>query len=397
MNRLIFEGRFLVNLARIIICQENFHVLHGRIDWEKMYRLADYHRIANIIYLGILGNGEVVPPRWREHFFERYQKSLQYGGMCGQAEKEILMLLDMMEVPCVILSSTGIRNLYPIPETAANSPLKLYMASESYTLAKGYLVDLGYETEIIFSGSGERMTRMGGFTVEIYYDLPFKLTKYKKQMIQLVEHAYLRNSYHHVRTLSLENRYVLRMAQVVYHYVEDELIIRELLDLFLYYKAWCDQMNAEYIRKKLSDLHIDELSDKLLQVAYMWFAGKEDNRPVRQNDDMNVYDVVENRILSRGLITKETDSQAIFLANLIQKEKNREKRKDAWQSVRDKIDTHWNRFMRSLRWIFPEYKYMCIINPVLEKIPLLLPACWGKRCVRMLITVLTGGDHRKSI
>ena len=53
-----------MNLAGGIVRQDDLKAIHSRIDWEHMYRTADYHKIANVVYLGILGNGEKVPERW---------------------------------------------------------------------------------------------------------------------------------------------------------------------------------------------------------------------------------------------------------------------------------------------------------------------------------------------
>jgi len=87
MDRLIFEGRFLVNLVGGIVRQDDLKAIHSRIDWEHMYRTADYHKIANVVYLGILGNGEKVPERWMERFFGRYQESLSYSDTSEDGER----------------------------------------------------------------------------------------------------------------------------------------------------------------------------------------------------------------------------------------------------------------------------------------------------------------------
>ena len=79
MNQLIFEGRFLVNMAGSIIRQDALSPIRGGLNWEKIYRNADYHRLANMVYIGLLGKNEHVPARWRERFFERYQESLLFG------------------------------------------------------------------------------------------------------------------------------------------------------------------------------------------------------------------------------------------------------------------------------------------------------------------------------
>lgn len=396
MNRLIFEGRFLVNMTGSIMRQDALRLVHSRIDWERMYRTADYHKIASMVYLCLLGNGEAVPERWQNKFFERYQEALRFGEVYRDAEKEILMLMDMMEVPCIILASSGIRSLYQIPESAANSPLRLYLDSESYTLAKGYLVDLGYETDVSFPGCGERMRKISGFVVEIYHKLPFLTSHYNKNMTYLLEKAYLMNSYKYVRTLSLDNGFIFRMAQAVYHYVMDELLIREMMDLFLYHKTWREQMNQEYIERKLADFHIDELADKLLHVSYMWFGTKEESRFEVQPEDMSVYDILENRVLSRGAITKETDKQAILLQRLIYQEMNKEKRRVKWEKLKRRFRERWDVYMRKVRWVFPEYRYMCAIYPILEKVPVLLPFCWIRRGFRFLRELLSSsGDSSK--
>lgn len=387
MNRLIFEGRFLVNMTGSILRQDALRPVHGRLDWERMYRTADYHRIANIIYLGILGNGEHVPEKWQERFFERYQEALRFSDVCVNAENEILTLLDMGKIPCTLLASCGIRDLYQIPEIAANSPLRLYLDSESYTLAKGFLVDLGYETDLLYKGFGERMKGGSGFHVELFHKFPFTTRLYEIQSLNLLGHASVRNAYQYVRALSLEDRFVFRLATAAYHYATDGLLIRELMDIYLYYKSWQEEMNGEYIMQRLSSFNVDVLAKKLLQMSCMWFGSKEDQMFGELPEDMGVFDVLENRILSRGAIDAETDKQAVCLARLIKQAEDRDRRRQKLEKIRKEIKEYWEKFSRRARWIFPERQYMCAIYPVLEKFPVLLPLCWLRRDMRLLLGI----------
>ena len=132
MNQVLFEGRLMVNMISTILHKGALQVRYGRMNWERMFRTADYHRVANIIYLGLLGNGGAVPERWMSRFYERYQEALIAGGNFESAEQEILALLDMEKVSCAVLSSATIRGLYELPETADMSPLRLYMSPEVY-------------------------------------------------------------------------------------------------------------------------------------------------------------------------------------------------------------------------------------------------------------------------
>lgn len=377
-----------MNMAGAFIRQDDQRPIRGQLDWERIYRVADYHKITNLVYLAMLGNGKKIPQRWQDAFAERYWQGLQYGEVCKEAEQEILALLDMRNISCAILESCEFRNLYQLPESAANVPLRLLMDEESYTLAKGYLIDLGYETDRFYTGFGERMKRVSGIRVEIYRKPPFQTQAYEKQMQFLLRRAFVKEPYHTVRTLSFEDRFIYYMAKCAYRYAQDELAIRELMDLYLYHRTWREQINQDHVRKVLSDFHVEQLADKLLHLAYMWFGSMEE---LKLEEDQRFepveYDVLEDRILSRGILNHEVhelDQQAVMLREMIEKSEDRERRQERFQRWMQKNTERRQEFGRKLRWIFPEYRYMCTIYPILEKLPPLLPICWLLRLIRFL-------------
>jgi len=400
MNQVLFEGRFLINIISILLHKSALQVRYGRMDWERLFRMADYHRIANMIYLGMLGNGGRVPDKWQNRFFERYQEALLSGENCETAEKEILALLDAENVPSVVLSSTTLRELYEIPETADLSPLRLYLSPEGYTLTKGYLVDLGYETIRSYPEFGERMYRPAGLCVDIYHKLPFKTRFYEKHMRELAIRSHIRNEGKSVRILSPEDRFLFRLASVAYQYVRDELLIRDMLDLFLYHRAWRKHLNNAYVQRRLQDFNTDGLADRLLRLSYMWFGVKEDRDYMQANgqaiEDPSSFDVMESRILTRGEVGKEreSDPQALALAKLLKKEEDREYRKARLQRFKRKAAEKKKAIGRFMRWAFPEYKYMTALYPILEKLPILLPFCWVFRGLRLLLGMLKNGSRR---
>ena len=60
MNQLLLDGRSLEGIVSSIIRRNDLHLTHSRMDWERMYRMADYHKVANIVHLGILGYGDAI-------------------------------------------------------------------------------------------------------------------------------------------------------------------------------------------------------------------------------------------------------------------------------------------------------------------------------------------------
>lgn len=384
MNQLLFEGRTLVGIVASIVRQDALHVMFNRLDWERMFRLADYHRVANIVYLGVLGKGDALPDRWRDRFFGRYQETLLFEENCEESLKEVLMWLDMREISCTVLTSTSIREYYEIPETAENSPVQILLDEDNYFLAKGYLVDLGYETDQTYKGYGERMKRVSGISVVLYHKLPFRTSGYAKNIQRLLETAFVQEPYYNIRVLPEESEFIFRMAKIVYGYATDELRLREMLDLYLFHKVWRKELNMETIQKRLTDFQIDEISEKLLRIAYMWFGDRKDNIFIEQPEDMSVYDVIEDRLLTRGSINREADVQVLKLEKAIQKEIDKEKREESWELFTEKISDFLGGFRKKLQWAFPDYHYMSSIYPAVEKIPILLPVFWGVRGIRLL-------------
>ena len=395
MERLIYEGRFLVNTVGGIMRQDDLREMYGRVNWEKMFREADYHKIANIIYLASLGKGDEIPERWRERFFERYQKALRFGDVYREAQQEILMMMEMMNLPCFVISSCAIRELYPVPEMAACGLLKLLVDEKSYVLAKGYMVDLGYETDYSYKGYGEHMKNAAGFDMEIYYKLPLRTRLYDKNMKLMLETAPFWGRYKYVRGFSLENQFMYMLASAAYAYVTDALLIRNVLDLYVFHRMWKEKMNIESIEKRMEGFRVDELGKKILQIAYMWFGSKGEKASDGLPEDIKVYDILENRILSRGVLNNETDQQALKLERLVQREINREQFREKRIAFIDEWRKRRKNIGRMLRWVFPEYKYMCVIYPILEDFSILLPICWIWRGIRQLKGLLISNLFKK--
>ena len=194
-NQNFYEGRILVNMAASVMRQDDLKPLHGNLDWERLFRVADYNKISNLIYLAILGNNEKMPERWKTRFYERYSDILKFNESCTEGEREILVLLELKKIPVLVLSSSSRRQLYPREEMAGESSLKLFFLDpEDYLFAKGYLVNIGYETDTLYPGVGEKMRIPGRFSVEIYDTFPFKTQVYQRGMEKLLQRAFLKEN-----------------------------------------------------------------------------------------------------------------------------------------------------------------------------------------------------------
>lgn len=325
MNRILFEGRLLVSMAASVVRQDDLRPVHGKLDWERLFRVADYHRIAGLIYIGVLGN-EKVPQQWRDRFFERYQESLRLGDTCEKTEKHLLEFLEKRKISVLVVESTSRRQLYAMKEMAGVCALRLYMDSENYVLVKGYLIDLGYEMDQTYSPYGERMHREDGFCVEIYDHLPFKTPCYHKQLVRLLEQGERLGTYTYIWKLKEEDRLLWLFAQDAYLYATDQLLVRHLMELYVLYRSLSGSFQMEDIWNRLKFLHVRDLCEKLLGLGYMWFGTKEERSKFISQEELEVYDVIENRILGYSKEYPETIPEALALTGSVLKTEERENR-----------------------------------------------------------------------
>ena len=390
MNQLLFEGRSHVGIVSSVVRQDDRRISFSRLDWERMYRLSDFHRVANIVYIGLLGYRETIPDRWRDRFFKRYQEVLLFGEHCNESFQEVLAWLDMREISCTVLTSESVRGFYKISENAENSPVQIFLDEEKYYLAKGYLIDLGYESDETYKGFGERMKKVSGITITLYRKLPYRTSRYARNMIKILESAQMKEPYEHIWMLPTEVEFLYRMAGAAYRYVTDELTMREVLELMLCHRAWKEEINEEELWKRLDEFKIGGLAEKILELAYMWFGEKTDAFLAEHAEDMSVYDVLEERILTRGIVNHEKDDEALKLQSLIEKEIEKEKKEEGKDLKREKMGKYFGEIKKKLSWIFPDYRYMSSIYPTVERIPLLLPLFWVVRGMRLFWRLIRG-------
>lgn len=387
MNRSVYEGKFLLNLVGATLRQDDSFPVMRRMNWGRLYRIADYHELSSAVYLGMLSAGARVPALFGERFFSRYQEAVRYGAVYESSELEILDAFQALKIPAVILESSAVRRLYPLAETAANSPLRLFIPEEKYPLARGYLVDLGYERDDFYKGFGERLKRIGGFQVEIYHSLPFLTKGYKNCMKGLLDRAFPDKNRPVLKSLSLESSYLFRLAEASYHFCTDSLKIRELLDLYLFYKLFYKDMNQRYLDLRIKELRIPLLSKSLLQMAEMWFGSRKESLFSYPKDSISLFDDMEARILSNGTVGADSILEAAKLRKAIRDAENREEKAVKWRKWREKWADRFRALGRKIRWAFPDKKYMASLYPELEQRGYLLPIYWIKRDFHLLLVL----------
>ena len=104
--------------------------------------------ICTVVVLAIVGVSELVERKILKDRVVQVKRT-RYLTICAMLGA-LAMLLHIFDFPVPFLAP-GFYKL-DFSEIPANNPLRLKLDEGSYSLAKGYLVDLGYETERIYKG-----------------------------------------------------------------------------------------------------------------------------------------------------------------------------------------------------------------------------------------------------
>ncbi len=318
MNQNYFENKFLLSVVGGVIRQDDLFPVRRQLNWERLYHLADYHHVAGVVYLGMLGGSDLVPDNWKSRFFTRYQEALRYNDIYKQSEAVALAVLNSKAVPVYVLESSDILQCYEIPETADLSPLRLLFQDEAaFRAGRGYLIDLGYETDQYYPAFGEHMKGPDGFQIEVYYHLPFLTRTYDKWMHVLLKRTNPDPYFRNIRVFSLEDSYIFRMAEMAYRYSSDALLLRGVLDSFRYQASVRKELNPRVTELWLKRLQVDEIVNVLLKLGALWFGPRKGGAARRLRDTMALYDETENRILTNSQTGEERIGQAAVLREQI--------------------------------------------------------------------------------
>ncbi len=149
------------------------------------------------------------------------------------------------------------------------------------------------------------------------------------------------------RRFSEEDFYVYLIAHEYRHFSESGTGLRSLLDVYVFWRKFGDQLDRDYLEAELEKLDLADFEKQNRELSLRLFSGEnlspQEEERLRYYIISGVYGTVQNKIIKQG---------------------------------------RWRYFWSNL---FLPYPQMAIQYPVLRKLPFLLPVCWLSRLIRRLV------------
>ena len=363
-----YEERYLITLLSAVMNQKESPAPLRNLNWDKMFRLADYHRVAHVVYYGIMGLDEEIPQSIRQRFFGKYLESVHRVERLRSTEKQVQALLERNGINCFFLNYSDSVKCYPIEEMCCREFIEIGTEKKYTQIIRALLWDADFEeryTEI----RGELYYRVPGNKVLCFNQTMFFSRLMQKFYINLFHSMPDKKGMNYIREMNASETYLFLMCRLTDSYARGDISLSQIMDFWVFYKNQGEFFSWPYIYERLKELKIEEFAERLEYLILRWFgtgAGIE---------NVEIYDAMESYIFSKGMEGREISSQFLPLIKTVADCYSRDRKREE--------------LLRLIAWLFPDRDYMETIYPTLENFSILLPYFWLIRLERYFVRMIS--------
>ncbi|MBE7037950.1 MAG: hypothetical protein E7404_03505 [Ruminococcaceae bacterium] len=349
-----FQKDFLNILKSALISEKT--TIKEDFNWEDALNIAKEHDVLVMLYYGIKASdidaSEDIMQKIKQNVYVLVQKSTFQEYEAINLYKEF----DNNKIVYMPLKGEIIKNLYPCIEMRYMGDIDVLIKSEQYDLIKDIMQKNGYN-ELCESDHEYIWDKPGKLHIELHKHL---IPSYNKDYF-----SYYKDSWKNAKKLS-ETNYCLSdedfftyiFTHLAKHYRDGGIGIKHFVDLYVFLNKVKD-LDKKYVEKELEKLNLTTFYKNVLNTVDVWFNDKEENE---------ISDFITNKVFSSGAYGTKYNK---LMAEALKKSKSLNSTKNI-------------RMIYVFQNIFPSYKKMEKRNPILKRIPFLLPALWIVRWFEIL-------------
>lgn len=353
-----YELKYMFILLTFVLRQKPVQISVKQIDWQKIFRYADYHDVTSLLYHGILGMEKAFTQQQEQELYKKYKKELLLESEYRSAEEAVMWQLEQHHIQALLLSGTERYELYDIKGTGNIDSLEFLVEFGNMRKIPSLMYAMDYEKKEEHGCQGLLFVRSPGIKIRFLKEIPYE----RRTVQKLFERLLGDKTY--VGRLTTEQQYIYNVCSLMEHYLLGDITIRQILDFRLHKEKYGGMMSEYEIEEILKKAHIREFEQCLVKLGSLWFG-----EGVPPEEALTAI-ALEEYVLNPGRVDSELDER-LLPADRDRLDFYDRDRAEEWRSKK-KI------------WVFPPKDYMKQIFPILEKIPLLLVFCWCVRGFRIL-------------
>lgn len=332
-------------------------------DATAMVRLAAKHKIAALMYYGMIGAGLDDAPVMQQLFMGCCQYVAVSEQQMAMLDK-VFAAFEERQIDYLPLKGVLLKSIYPKPEMRRMGDADILFRREQYDAIKEILTEMGftfdYETDH-----------------EAVWKHPHLLLEMHKRIVPRRDpdlYRYFGNGWAHAVAdaehpyrygFTPEMQFVSLFVHLVKHYRGGGIGLSHMIDLWVF-RRHHSELDEAVIRAELDKVYLGEFYTNVWDTLLVWFEGAEATDKT---------DFITNVIFENGVYGTRERAHLSYVAKAGHRE-----------------DAHKNTYLT--KWallLFPPKRALLTKYPVLRRRAWLLPAVWVVRWVDTLLF------HRKRI
>ena len=352
MDEILNTGRLLTAVLS--------DVINGRVtefapdtDFEKLYRLAEAHKVTALAGLGIVNN-ETASEKARAVFSKQVFRTAARHAAQQRETEELSSLFSQNGISHCFLKGTKISRFYDTPDSRFMLDLDIFIEEKGFDRACELVEERGYE---LFQADDKdsEYVKKPFLHIELHRKLKYDYDTGSAYFDSAAEHL-VSSGEDTALNMTNEDFYVYIISHTAHHFEVAGTGLRSFTDHYYLRKKLLPECDAALLKEKLAAAGLLKFAGTLDGVCDYWFAGGEETELIKQTADYiilsgvygNTQNSYINGVLKRGL---SENSGVYFLSRL-----------------------------------FPPLEDMKIRYPVLKKLPVLLPLLWIARLFSSLFS-----------
>lgn len=341
------EAKYLLSTLEAIINDKRPVPSLNRVNWNTIFRLANFHKIANVLYYAILGSNERMTKDIRRSFYTAFNDALLSYDRIASVQEALFWKFDIEKIDVIVFRGSNFNDLYPMREMGVSDALELYIVNSNKEIVDGIMSGLDFTASSLKQADCIVYTRNPKCEIKVYLQNPFYDGTMKKYYDNTFSRLSNIGSYKHIYGFDTDTYYIFMVSMIANSYALKISRIRQLLDLWVFYQKYYDDFNWEYIQGEFKKLYLSAMADRILELCFIWF----DDNTASNPEDIDIYDNMENFILSRGDIGFEESCQYFPLVYRLNKLLIKEKEKLEKEDYK--------------KFLYPDKEYMQSLYPTL--------------------------------
>ena len=318
------------------------------MDLNNLYAAADRHLLTAIICISLESVGVK-----NDAFVQAKAKAIRKIILLDNDRNALLQKLEQNGIWYMTLKGSVLKDYYPVLGMRQMSDNDILFDASRAEDVRIIMTDLGFTTETYGTSSHD-----------VYYKLPVSNFEMHRALFGPEHEKRLMNYYADVKSRLVKDKendygfhftpedfYIYITAHEYKHFSLGGTGLRSLLDIYVFLKRFGNVLDWKYIGEELDKLGLTNFEKQNRNLAQRLFNGEDltdyDRETLDYILDSGIYGTMKHRV-----------------ENEVKK--------------RGKIGYFFSR-------AFLPYRTMCIIYPVLKKVPVLLPFFWVVRWIDALI------------